>query len=111
MEFNSPDRRRSPRVETTQQVIIGRPVSMTVQMLDLSANGLLLACPSPQRPGARLRVTAQIAGRRLDADFDVRHVSSKWDQQIKGYRIGGRFVTLDPSSRNLINDVLGGSGS
>jgi len=111
MEFGSPDRRRFPRVEMTDEVMIGRPVSMAVQMLDLSSEGLLMACPQPMRVGATLQVTAQIAGRRLDGNLDVRHVSSQWDNQIKGYRVGGRFVSLDPVVRSAINDLLGEDAS
>jgi len=111
MEHHSPDRRRSPRVEMTNQVMIGRPVSMAVQMLDLSTEGLLLACPRPMTMGAKLRVTAQIAGRRLDANLDVRHVSGQWDQQIKGYRVGGRFLSLDPVVRTAIESLLGEGAS
>jgi hypothetical protein len=111
MEFGSPDRRRSPRVEMTNDVLVGLPISMAVQMLDLSSEGLLMACPQPLRLGARLRVTAQISGRRLDANLDVRHVSNQWDQQVKGYRVGGRFVALDPKVRGAIDDLLGEGGS
>jgi len=111
MEHRVPERRRCPRIEMTNEVTVGRPISMVVQMLDLSAEGLLLACPQPQRPGARLRITAQIAGRRLDADLDVRHASSQWDQQIKGYRTGGSFVSLDPTVRGAIDGLLGEGGS
>lgn len=111
MELGFPDRRRSPRVEVTNAVLVGRPVSMAVQMLDLSTEGLLMACPQPLRPGSQLRVAAQISGRRLDARLDVRHISSTWDPHIKGYRVGGRFVSLDPTVRGAIEDLLGEGGS
>jgi hypothetical protein len=107
MEQRSPDRRRFPRYEATNGLIAIRPVSMAVQMLDLSSEGVLLACPQPQRLGAKLRVTAQISGRRLEADLDVRHASNQWDQHVKGYRVGGRFVALDPMARCVIDDLMG----
>jgi hypothetical protein len=111
MDLGFPDRRRSPRIELTSDVMVGRPISMAVQMLDLSSEGLLMACPQPLRQGAQLRVTAQISGRRLDANVDVRHVSSQWDKHVKGYRVGGRFVSLDPVVRHAIDDLLGEGGS
>ena len=111
MEPVAHERRRSPRVEMTNQVTIGRPVSMTVQMLDLSSEGLLMVCPQPLGLGATLRVTAQISGRRLDANLDIRHSSSQWDGRAKGYRVGGRFVSLDPTIRTAIADLLGESRS
>ena len=111
MEYLSRDRRRSPRVETPKGTVVMRPISMVVQMLDLSSQGLLLACPQPLSLGSTLRVTAQIAGRRLEADVDVRHVSSQWDQHVKGYRVGGRFVSLDPTIRGVIDGLLGEGAS
>jgi hypothetical protein len=105
------ERRRSPRIETNTHVMLGRPVSMVVQMLDLSSDGLLMACPQQLSPGAMLRVTANISGRQLEAQLDVRHVSNQWDRRIKGYRVGGRFVSLDPTVRSAIDDLLGEGGS
>ena len=107
MEYRSLERRRSPRVEPANGLMVMRPVSMVVQMLDLSPSGMLMACAHPPRLGASMRVTAQIAGRRLDANLDIRHVSSQWDKQINGYRVGGRFVSIDPMARSVIADVLG----
>jgi hypothetical protein len=87
-------------------MIAMRPVSQTVQILDLSSEGLLLACPQPLPLGAKPRVTGTFAGRRLEATLDIRHVSSQWDQQVGGYRTGGRFVSLEPTARGVIEALL-----
>jgi PilZ domain len=110
MEYQAPERRRFPRVDTPSGAVVIRPVSMAVQMLDLSSGGLLLACPQPAGVGATLRVTSNIAGQLMAADLDVRHASSQWDPQIKGYRVGGQFVSLDHKTRSVIDDVIGGAG-
>jgi len=86
-----------------------RPVAVPVRLLDLSSDGLLLACRAPTRIGATPRVIAGLAGRRLDVGFDIRHVSSQWDEEAGGYLVGGRFRSLDPLARRTLNDLLGAS--
>lgn len=82
---------------------------MAVRLLDLSSQGVLLSCPDPVPPGATSRVVARLGDRPLDAEFDIRHVSSQWDQRLGGYRVGGRFVTLTPQARLAIDALLSGS--
>ena len=106
-EFTKP--RRSPRVATTIGTVAIRPVSLPVRLLDLSSGGLLLACPDPTRIGAAPRVIAGLAGRRLDVEVDIRHVSSQWDEEARGYLVGGSFPSLDPLARRTLNDLLGAS--
>jgi hypothetical protein len=84
-----------------------RPVSVGVRLLDLSSDGLLLACPDPTRIGGTSRVIAWLAGRRLDVEFDARHVSSQWDEEAGGYLVGGSFPSLDPLARQALSDLLG----
>ena len=86
-----------------------RPISAAVRLLDLSSEGVLLSCPDPMRLGATSRVVARLAGRSLDAEFDIRHVSSQWDQRVGGYRVGGRFLSLCPQARLAIEELLSGS--
>ena len=103
------ERRRSPRVPLTSGTVFVRPVSVAVRLLDLSSEGLLMSCPDPLRLGATSKVMARLAGRSLDAEIDIRHVSSRWDQRIGGYRVGGRFLSLGPQARLAIEGLLGGS--
>jgi c-di-GMP-binding flagellar brake protein YcgR len=103
------ERRRSPRVSVTSGAVFVRPVSMAVRLLDLSSEGLLMSCPDPLRLGATTKVIARLAGRSLDAEIDVRHVSTRWDQRIGGYRVGGRFLSLGPQARLAIERLLSGS--
>jgi hypothetical protein len=86
-----------------------RPVAVPVRLLDLSSDGLLLACRDPTRIGATPRVIAGLAGRRLDVELDTRHVSSQWDEEAGGYLVGGSFRSLDPLARRTLNDLLGAS--
>jgi hypothetical protein len=86
-----------------------RPVSVRVRLLDLSSDGLLLACPDPTRLGGTARVVAWLGGRRLDVEFGIRHVSSQRDEEAGGYLVGGSFPSLDPLLRRTLNDLVGAS--
>jgi hypothetical protein len=102
------ERRRSPRVPMGGGAQLVRPASMAVRLLDLSSEGVLLACPSPIQPGVASRVIARLGNRPLEAEIDVRHVSSQWDPQAGGYRVGGRFLALGPQARAAVDGLLSG---
>jgi hypothetical protein len=74
--------------------------------MDLSAEGLLLACERPLTISAISRVISCLAGRRLDVELVVRHVSIRWDEAAGGYLVGGRFPSLDPPARLTIESLL-----
>jgi hypothetical protein len=103
------ERRRSPRIPMGAGARVVRPMSMAVRLLDLSADGVLLACPDPIAPGSTSRVTARLGTRPFDAEVNVRHVSSVWDQRIGGYRVGGRFLALAPQVKSAVESLLSGS--
>ena len=109
MEHVFVERRRSPRVAMGDGARLVRPVSMAVRLLDVSSDGVLMACPSPLTPGVVSRVIARLGERPLDASLDVRHASAQWDQQAGGYRVGGRFVSLGLQAREAVDGLLGGS--
>jgi hypothetical protein len=109
MENGYVERRRSPRVAMGSGAQVVRPVSMAVRLLDLSSDGVLMACPNPITPGVASRVIARLGNQPLDAELDVRHVSSQWDQHAGGYRVGGRFVALGPQARAAVENLLGGN--
>jgi hypothetical protein len=109
MENGFIERRRSPRIPMGGGAQVVRPVSMAVRLLDLSSEGVLLSCPDPIAPGAASRVIARLGSRPLDAELDVRHVSSQWDQRAGGYRVGGRFLPLAPQARLAVESLLSGS--
>jgi len=102
------ERRRSPRVVMGDGARLVRPVSMAVRLLDVSSEGVLMACPSPLTPGVVPRVIARLGDRPLDASLDVRHASADWDQRAGGYRVGGRFVALGQQARNAVDHFLSG---
>ena len=109
MESGFIERRRSPRIAMGSGAQVVRPVSMAVRLLDLSSQGVLMACPSPITPGVVSRVIARLGPRPLDAALDVRHVSSEWDPRAGGYRVGGRFIALGPQAKSAVEGLLSGS--
>jgi len=100
------ERRRSPRVPAANGTMAIRPFSMPVRLLDLSSEGLLLACERPLTISAISRVISFLAGRRLDVELVVRHVSIRWDEEARGYLVGGRFPALDQPARLIIESLL-----
>ena len=106
MEDGFVERRRSPRVSLGSGAQFVRPVSMAVRLLDVSSDGVLLACPIRVAPGAVPRVVARLSGRPLDVELDVRHASSQWDHRVGGYRVGGRFLAPEPQARQAIEGLL-----
>jgi hypothetical protein len=108
MESGFIERRRSPRVAMGSDAQVVRPVSMAVRLLDLSSDGVLMACPSPITPGVASRVIARLGNKPLDTELDVRHVSREWDQRAGGYRVGGRFLALGPQARAAVESLLSG---
>jgi hypothetical protein len=88
--------------------IVTRPVSMAVQVLDISTQGALLACPDPLYPGTMRRIVARLGGFTLEAGLHVRHASDKWDHRVGGYRAGGEFSWLSPIGCLAIEDFTNG---
>jgi hypothetical protein len=108
MENGFIERRRSPRVAMGSGALAVRPVSMAVRLVDLSSEGVLIACPNPITPGAASRVIARLGDRPFEAGLEVRHVSNHWDPRVGGYRVGGRFVALGPQAKAAVERLLGG---
>ena len=83
---------------------------MAVRLLDLSSEGVLLSCPDPLPPGARRRVIARLGDRPLDAELDVRHVSSAVgprESEATGW--AGGSSSLAPQARLAVDGLLSGS--
>jgi hypothetical protein len=84
-------------------------VSVPVRLLDLSSDGVRLACEVPLRAGSTVRVVSGLAGRRLEVELCVRHASSRRDERVGGYLVGGSFPPFDPTARHIIAALLGAS--
>ena len=109
MEHEFVERRRSPRVSTETATLTALHVSVPVRLLDLSSDGLLMTCAAPLRLGSTVRVVSGFAGRRLEVELSVRHVSVRRDERAGGYVVGGSFPSFDATARQIITALLGAS--
>ena len=106
MDYPFIERRRAPRASTETAALSAVHVSVPVRLLDLGSDGLLMASWAPLRVGSTVRVAAAFAGRRLDVELSVRHVSGQWDERVGGYVVGGSFASFDAAARQLIAALL-----
>jgi hypothetical protein len=110
MEHEFRERRRSPRVSADNRTTVALQVSVPIRLLDLSSDGLLLACEAPLRVGSTVRVVSRLAGgRRLEVELCVRHASSRRDEEIGGCVVGGSFPSFDPTARKVVTALLAAS--
>ena len=110
MEHEFTTRRRSPRVSAENGTIVALHVSVPVRLLDLSSDGMLLACEIPLRAGSTVRVVTGLAGRRLEVELSVDEVSNRPDEGVGGYVLAGSFPSFDPAARQIITALLGANG-
>ena len=110
MEHEFRERRRFPRVSTESGTIAALQVAVPVRLLELSSDGLLLACEAPLRVGSTVRVFSRIAGRRLEVELCVRHVSRRRDEGVGGYVFGGSFPSFDATARQTMATLLDENG-
>lgn len=109
MDHAFTERRSSPRASTESTALGALHVSVPVRLLDIGSDGLLVASWVPLRVGSTVRVAADVAGRRMEVEIIVRHVSGGWDEQAGGYIVGGSFPSFDATARQLITALLGAS--
>ena len=109
MDYAFTERRSSPRASTESAALGALHVSVPVRLLDIGSDGVLIACWVPLRVGSTVRVVAGVAGRRLEVEIIVRHVSAEWDERAGGYVVGGSFPSVDAAARQAITALVGAS--
>lgn len=77
------------------------PVSLSVQLLDISLAGVLVHSSQPSKPGSRGRLRLDLSGQPFSAEVEVCRVAPGAGN---GYRIGVRFVDLSEEHRHVIED-------
>jgi PilZ domain-containing protein len=94
------ERRRSPRYPVVGGELAILPVSLSVQLLDISLAGVLVQSSQPAKPGSLGRLRLDLAGQPFSAEVEVRRVAP--GAGGSGYRIGARFVDLGEEHRQMI---------
>ncbi len=95
------ERRRSKRITVTDAEVAMLPLTITVQVLDISVAGVLLHSSKAVEPGARGALKLSLGGAPVSADITVRRVVPA-NGGAGGYRIGATFAAISPEHRQVI---------
>lgn len=92
------DRHRSSRLYPKNRPIVALHVSVPVRVLGLDSDEVTMACEVPLRVGSTVRVVTELAGRHLETELCVEHVSNRPDERVGGYLLSGRIPSFNPTS-------------
>jgi hypothetical protein len=107
MNPHATERRRSARVAIDRNIPeLTLPVSATVQLLDISESGVLLASSQPLDVGRRAQLRTRIGAEPLTVLVEVRRVLPSQRHGPAAFRLGAEFVNLDEESRRKIESFL-----
>jgi hypothetical protein len=101
------ERRRHPRVAIEKDVpALTLPVSATVQLLDISETGVLIASSQPLDVGRRAQLRTRIGAEPLTVLVEIRRVLTSPRHGPNAFRLGAEFVNLDEESLRKIAGFL-----
>jgi c-di-GMP-binding flagellar brake protein YcgR len=105
MSMDYVDRRKTARVTMPAGLRFERPVVMSVRLLEISMSGVLMAATQPLEVGQVAQLSARIGAQAIETSIEVRRVAAG-DVGKGAYRIGARFVSLDPSTAAMLRQFL-----
>jgi hypothetical protein len=107
------ERRRFPRTTVAAGHELRVPIQMTVQLLDISATGVLVAAPQPLEPGAIAEIQTRLGADPVLMQVEVKRVAPDGapGKPTGRYRLGSRLVRIDDAGRHSIEKFLHGSES
>jgi hypothetical protein len=97
------ERRRSPRHPVDHNNLATIPSGVAVQVLDISATGVLLQSSRLFDVGTRGCLRLNVSGSPFSADVEVRRSAAIGDA---GYRLGAMFVGISPEDRHIIERFI-----
>ena len=97
------ERRRAPRYEAKNGAIVTLPVPVAVQVVDISATGVLLQSTHPVEVGTRGFLRLNLDGVPLQVEVDVQRMSPSATGRDLIYQIGARLVGMTAEQRRLID--------
>jgi len=102
------ERRRFPRTTVAGGHELKIPLQMTVQLLDISTSGVLVAAPQPLEPGARAQIQARLGADPVLMEVEVERLASNGEpgKAAGRYRLGASIVTIDEAGRRGIQKFL-----
>lgn len=101
------ERRRYPRVDIRRDGLdIVLPTTATVQILDISESGLLLASSHRLEVGRRAQLRTRLGTEPVALTVEVRRVANGNRQGQGMFRLGVEFVGVDEETRRRIERFL-----
>lgn len=100
------ERRRGSRAATSELEVMV-PTSITVQVLDISLGGVLLASSTDLPVGHRAGLRMVLGSEPCAVQVEIRHGANLGEAHGEGrYRLGAAFVALDEECRRSIHRFL-----
>lgn len=102
------ERRRFPRTTVAAGHELRIPLQMTVQLLDISASGVLIAAPQPLEPGAIAEIQTRLGADPVLMQIEVKRLAPDGapGKPAGRYRMGSRFVAIDDAGKRGIQKFL-----
>jgi predicted GH43/DUF377 family glycosyl hydrolase len=101
------ERRRYPRIPVdAAPPVITLPMSATVQVLDISETGVLLASSQPLGIGRRANLKVRLGAEPLALQVEVKRVLPNINNTRTAYRMGAAFVDLDDTTKKKLETFL-----
>ena len=102
------ERRRFPRATVAVGHELRMPVQMTVQLLDISTTGVLVAAPQPLEPGAIAEIQTRLGADPVLMQVEVKRVAPDGapGKPAGRYRLGSRLMRVDDAGKHSIQKFL-----
>jgi hypothetical protein len=101
------ERRQHPRTEVKRAGLdLALSAQNTVQVLDISQSGMLLAASQPLAVGRRAYIKTRLGAEPVTLTVVIRRVTNGIRTGHGSYRIGCEFVGLDEENRRKIERFL-----
>jgi hypothetical protein len=96
----NPERRRAQRSPVQGETFVQMPISLPVQVLDISRGGVLLQSSRPVNVGLRAPLRLKLGGESFETEVMVTRISPS---SGGAYTIGAMFLAVTPEDRRLID--------
>lgn len=102
------ERRRFPRTTVAAGHELKMPLQMTVQLLDISPSGVLVAAPLPLNPGTRAELQTRLGAAPVHVEVQVRRIAPEGlpGRPSGRFRLGATMVAPDEACRRAVRVFL-----
>lgn len=102
------ERRRFPRTTVAGGHELKMPLQMTVQLLDISSSGVLLAAPQPLELGTHAQLQTRLGNAPVNIDVEVKRIAPEGTtgRPSGRFRLGATMVSPDEACRRAVHTFL-----